>query len=122
ASLPQLRADMPEQLATLTAREREVVALVAHGLSNDQIAQRLVVSPSTAKTHVSRAMVKLDAHDRAQLVVLAYQTGLVEPRRPATDWAGAAYTAASSQPSRTLSAPARLPAGRRTAPAGAGTG
>jgi DNA-binding NarL/FixJ family response regulator len=64
----------------LTAREREVVALVAHGLSNDEIADALVLSPTTAKTHVSRAMLKLAARDRAQLVVFAYQAGLVTPR------------------------------------------
>lgn len=64
----------------LTAREREVVALVARGLSNQQIADHLVVSPATAKTHVSRAMTKLHARDRAQLVVIAYETGLVAPR------------------------------------------
>jgi DNA-binding NarL/FixJ family response regulator len=67
-------------METLTRREREVVALVAHGLSNDEIADAMVLSPSTAKTHVSRAMIKLGAHDRAQLVVFAYQTGLVTPR------------------------------------------
>ena len=66
-------------LDILTPREREVVTLVARGLSNDEIAQHLVVSPATAKTHVSRAMQKLAARDRAQLVVLAYETGLVEP-------------------------------------------
>ena len=66
-------------LDRLTDREREVVALVAEGLSNDEIAERLIVSPATAKTHVSRAMVKLAARDRAQLVVLAYETGLVRP-------------------------------------------
>jgi DNA-binding NarL/FixJ family response regulator len=60
----------------LTPREREVVALVAHGLSNDEIAERMVLSPLTAKTHVSRAMTKLGARDRAQLVVFAYQSGL----------------------------------------------
>jgi DNA-binding NarL/FixJ family response regulator len=65
------------RLGSLTEREREVVALVGEGLSNDEIAERLVVSPATARTHVSRAMVKLDARDRAQLVVFAYQSGLV---------------------------------------------
>jgi DNA-binding NarL/FixJ family response regulator len=67
----------PERLAALTRREREIVALVAAGLSNDEIAAYLVVSPATAKTHVNRAMVKLGARDRAQLVVIAYQSGLV---------------------------------------------
>ncbi|MCM2579786.1 response regulator [Streptomyces meridianus] len=66
-------------LSELTEREREVVALVGLGLSNDEIARRLVVSPLTAKTHVSRSMVKLGARDRAQLVVLAYEAGLVRP-------------------------------------------
>ncbi|GGU76376.1 DNA-binding response regulator [Streptomyces albospinus] len=63
----------------LTEREREVMALVGIGLSNEEIARRLVVSPLTAKTHVSRTMVKLGARDRAQLVVLAYESGLVRP-------------------------------------------
>jgi DNA-binding NarL/FixJ family response regulator len=67
------------ELGELTEREREVMALVAEGLSNEEIAGRLVVSPATAKTHVSRAMVKLAARDRAQLVVLAYESGLVRP-------------------------------------------
>ncbi|MEU8461083.1 response regulator transcription factor [Streptomyces sp. NPDC029003] len=66
-------------LERLTDREREVVALVGMGLSNEEIARRLVVSPLTAKTHVSRSMVKLGARDRAQLVVLAYESGLVRP-------------------------------------------
>ena len=66
-------------LASLTDREREVVALVAAGLSNDEIGARLVVSPLTAKTHVSRAMTKLAARDRAQLVVIAYEHGLAGP-------------------------------------------
>jgi DNA-binding NarL/FixJ family response regulator len=61
----------------LTDREREVVGLVAEGLSNDEIAGELFVSPATARTHVSRAMIKLNARDRAQLVVFAYQAGLV---------------------------------------------
>ncbi|MPY82546.1 MAG: response regulator [Actinophytocola sp.] len=65
------------QLHTLTEREREIVGLVGEGLSNDEIAARLVVSPATARTHVSRAMIKLGARDRAQLVVFAYQSGLV---------------------------------------------
>jgi DNA-binding NarL/FixJ family response regulator len=66
-------------LEQLTDREREVMALVGAGLSNEEIAARLVVSPATAKTHVSRAMVKLGARDRAQLVVYAYEAGLVRP-------------------------------------------
>jgi DNA-binding NarL/FixJ family response regulator len=69
----------PRELAELTDREREVTALVGAGLSNEEIAQRLVVSRATAKTHVSRAMVKLGARDRAQLVVFAYEAGLVRP-------------------------------------------
>jgi DNA-binding NarL/FixJ family response regulator len=69
----------PGELDELTAREREVVALVAGGLSNHEIAAQLVISPTTAKTHVSRAMLKLGACHRSQLVVLAYQTGLVQP-------------------------------------------
>jgi DNA-binding NarL/FixJ family response regulator len=67
------------QLNSLTDREREVMALVGEGLTNDEIATRLVVSPATAKTHVSRSMVKLGARDRAQLVVFAYESGLVRP-------------------------------------------
>jgi DNA-binding NarL/FixJ family response regulator len=67
----------PPSLAALTDREREVVALVAGGLSNDDIAGKLYLSPLTAKTHVNRAMMKLGARDRAQLVVMAYQSGLV---------------------------------------------
>lgn len=63
----------------LTEREREVIALVAGGLSNDDIAGRLHLSPATARTHVSRALRKLGARDRAQLVVIAYETGLVRP-------------------------------------------
>ncbi|MFE5538916.1 response regulator [Streptomyces sp. NPDC056485] len=76
------RSKAPEAAAgleRLTEREREVVALVGLGLSNEEIARRLVVSPLTAKTHVSRAMIKLAARDRAQLVVLAYESGLVRP-------------------------------------------
>jgi len=81
----QARAPRPAtELSGLTDREREVMALVGAGLSNDEIAERLVVSPATAKTHVSRAMVKLGARDRAQLVVFAYEAGLVRP-----GWLGA---------------------------------
>ncbi|GLY71001.1 response regulator [Amycolatopsis taiwanensis] len=68
------------ELKELTNREREAVALVAQGLSNDEIADRMVISALTAKTHVNRAMTKLHARDRAQLVVLAYESGLVVPR------------------------------------------
>jgi DNA-binding NarL/FixJ family response regulator len=71
----------PAELEELTEREREVVGLVALGLSNEEIAETLVISPATAKTHVSRAMMKVGARDRAQLVVLAYQSGLVSPGR-----------------------------------------
>ncbi len=67
----------PAALATLTHREREIVVLVAAGLSNHDIAQRLFISPHTAKTHVNRAMAKLDVRDRAQLVIIAYESGLV---------------------------------------------
>ncbi|MEV8512597.1 response regulator transcription factor [Dactylosporangium sp. NPDC051484] len=69
----------PMSLDTLTDREREVMALVGAGLSNEDIAAKLYVSPATAKTHVSRAMIKLGARDRAQLVVFAYEAGLVRP-------------------------------------------
>ncbi|WP_454197198.1 response regulator [Nocardia sp. Marseille-Q1738] len=67
-------------LTELTNREREAVVLVAQGLSNDQIADRMVITPLTAKTHINRAMTKLHARDRAQLVVFAYESGLVVPR------------------------------------------
>jgi DNA-binding CsgD family transcriptional regulator len=79
AKPPAPDAQRAALLGALTDREREVVTLVAAGLTNDEIAARLVVSPATAKTHVSRAMIKIGARDRAQLVVLAYETGLVRP-------------------------------------------
>ena len=83
AAQPDPQRASPELLEELTARELEVMALVAGGLSNDQIAEQLVVTSATAKTHVSRVMTKLRAHHRAQVVTLAYETGLVHPRRPA---------------------------------------
>ncbi|MFG1948848.1 response regulator [Nonomuraea sp. NPDC048826] len=73
------RPDPAPRLNALTEREREVLALVAGGLSNDEIAAKLVLSPATAKTHVSRIMAKLRARDRAQLVVLAYEAGVITP-------------------------------------------
>ena len=76
---PAVRSD-PRQVDLLTDREREVVGLVADGLSNTEIAERLYISPLTAKTHVNRASMKLAARDRAQLVVIAYQTGLAAVR------------------------------------------
>jgi DNA-binding NarL/FixJ family response regulator len=75
----------PSELQELTEREREVVSHVALGLSNEEIAETLVISPATAKTHVSRAITKVGARDRAQLVVLAYQSGLVAPGRAPGD-------------------------------------
>jgi DNA-binding NarL/FixJ family response regulator len=80
ATRPDPHRTPPAALQALTEREREVLALVARGLSNHEIAAELVISPATAKTHVSRVMQKLDARDRAQLVVTAYETGLVAPR------------------------------------------
>jgi DNA-binding NarL/FixJ family response regulator len=77
--LTQPRNTTTKGLTELTNREREAVALAAQGLSNDQIAARMVISPLTAKTHINRAMTKLHARDRAQLVVLAYESGLVTP-------------------------------------------
>ena len=79
AARPQRPALTPPSMQVLTERESEVVALVALGLTNDEIAVDLVLSPATARTHVSRAMLKLGARDRAQLVVFAYQSGLVRP-------------------------------------------
>ena len=82
-SRPPDRATAPG-LECLTRREREVTALAARGLTNEEIAEHMVISPFTAKTHVSRAMTKLGARDRAQLVVFAYESGLVAPRSPDT--------------------------------------
>jgi DNA-binding NarL/FixJ family response regulator len=81
ATAPEPSAPSTALLEELTEREREIVALAGTGLSNDEIAQRLIISPATARTHVSRAMVKLGARDRAQLVVFAYEAGLVAPGR-----------------------------------------
>jgi DNA-binding NarL/FixJ family response regulator len=83
ASRPDPRLPAPERLEELTPREREVMALVATGLSNDEIAEYLVVTCATAKTHVSRALGKLRVRGRAQLVTLAYETGLVLPKNTA---------------------------------------
>jgi DNA-binding NarL/FixJ family response regulator len=85
ASRPAPACPNSEILDQLSPREREVVTLVARGLVNGEIAERLVVSPATAKTHVSRAMVKLHVHHRAQLVALAYEAGLVAPGAKAPD-------------------------------------
>ena len=82
ASWPDPGLPGPEQLDELTPREREVMGLVAAGLSNEEIAQHLVISQATAKTHVSRTLYKLQARNRARLVTLAYETGLVQPRQP----------------------------------------
>jgi len=83
ASIPDPQLPSSELLDELTPREREVVGLVALGLSNPDIAERLVISPATSKTHVSRAMLKLGAHDRAQLVAFAFHAGLAVPRTQA---------------------------------------
>ena len=81
-SATALPLEEPAEFALLTAREREIVTLVATGLSNDEIAEQLYLSPLTVKTHINRAMMKLAARDRAQLVVLAYEGGLVQPGQP----------------------------------------
>lgn len=77
---PHRNAAVPAGLERLTEREREILALVAQGLSNQEIADELVISAHTAKTHVNRTMTKLHARDRAQLVIAAYESGLVDPR------------------------------------------
>jgi DNA-binding NarL/FixJ family response regulator len=80
AATPDTSRPPPEQLDELTPRELEVVSLVARGMSNAEIAEHLVVSPATAKTHVSRALCKVHARDRSQLVTLAYECGLIVPQ------------------------------------------
>jgi DNA-binding NarL/FixJ family response regulator len=79
---PDSQPGLPDRLTELTAREREVMALAAEGHSNDEIAARLYLSTHTVRTHIHRTMMKLRARDRAQLVVIAYQTGLVRPASP----------------------------------------
>jgi DNA-binding NarL/FixJ family response regulator len=79
---PQPGRSAPPGLDALTGREVEVLELVARGLSNAEIAQRLYVSPATAKTHVARLLMKLNARDRAQLIIVAYESGLITPQRP----------------------------------------
>jgi DNA-binding NarL/FixJ family response regulator len=81
-SRPEPARPKDELLEELTAREQEVMALVALGLSNDEIADRLVVSRATAKTHVGRILGKLSVRNRAEMVTLAYESGLVRPRQP----------------------------------------
>jgi DNA-binding NarL/FixJ family response regulator len=82
AKRPDPAAAIPIELDALTEREREILRLVAAGLSNAEIAARLVISPLTAKTHVARVLAKLGCHDRAQLVTLSYETGFVRPGDP----------------------------------------
>jgi DNA-binding NarL/FixJ family response regulator len=85
ADRPRPAVDSDATLSVLTAREREVVRLVARGLSNERIADRLVISPLTAKTHVARAITKLGVRDRVQLVIIAYETGLLRAGEPDND-------------------------------------
>jgi DNA-binding NarL/FixJ family response regulator len=99
AAQPDPQRLIPEQLQELTPREREVMTLVAMGHTNDGIAERLVVTPATAKTHVSRAMMKLHARDRAKLVAVAYETGFVKARRQ-----GRGEPSAPPSPARSLAA------------------
>src|SRR5205814_5224046 len=109
AGRPEQRRVAATDLDVLTEREREVMALVAAGRTNDEIAAELFISPATAKTHVSRAMSKLGARDRAQLVVLAYETGLITPRARSISCSPAEAgrtTRAPTRPLRTGSAPA----------------
>ena len=115
ASVPDPQLPSSELLDELTPREREVVALVALGLSNAEISERLVISPATSKTHVSRAMLKLGAHDRAQLVVFAFHAGLAVPR---ADCRSTAATSPADPPRhrspRTHGAPTQDAADERT--------
>ncbi len=85
AAGPDPERRTPAELEELTAREREVLTLVALGLGNDAIAGRLFVTPATVRTHITRTMCKLHAHDRAKLVAIAYESGLVQPRRARVD-------------------------------------
>jgi DNA-binding NarL/FixJ family response regulator len=82
ASRPERRVATPASLQVLTERERDVLAAIADGASNDEIADRLVISPATVRTHITRVLSKLGARDRAQLVVMAFEAGLIAPGRP----------------------------------------
>jgi DNA-binding NarL/FixJ family response regulator len=82
ASRPERRVATPASLQVLTGRERDVLAAIAEGASNDEIADRLVISPATVRTHITRILSKLEGRDRAQLVVMAFEAGLVTPGRP----------------------------------------
>ena len=104
-------------MAALTEREREVVGLVAAGLSNEEIAGELVVSPLTAKTHVSRAMIKLAARDRAQLVVIAYACGLATPATPSPPATPGPPAARAPSPGHTSPASPTTPSSRADGPA-----
>ena len=81
-SKPGRKRHAPAELDELTERELQVLGLIATGMTNEEIAQRLVISPATAKTHVSRILLKLNARDRAQLVVIAYESGLIKAGSP----------------------------------------
>ena len=120
AGLPGPGSADLERFEELTPREREVVLLVALGLTNGEIAQQLVISPATAKTHVGRAMMKVAARERAQLVALAHQTGFVRDQAAAQAGRRAGVGSGSAAPAGDVAAPARDGAANVAAPAGNG--